>query len=104
MMCRLSPEVKAINRSVIRDHQVWREAPLGRTRFQPARRHKRSTLGSRPAIYRLSLYPLRIAQGLGPHRMPTTPLIAYAHVGKTFDDGRVVAVDDVSLDVAEGEF
>ena len=36
--------------------------------------------------------------------MPTTPLIAYAHVGKTFDDGRVVAVDDVSLDVAEGEF
>ncbi|HEY7843178.1 MAG TPA: ATP-binding cassette domain-containing protein [Bradyrhizobium sp.] len=36
--------------------------------------------------------------------MPTTQLIAYAHVGKTFDDGRVVAVDDVSLDVAEGEF
>src|SRR6266545_7323274 len=36
--------------------------------------------------------------------MPTTPLIAYAHVGKTFDDGRVVAVDDVSLAVAEGEF
>src|SRR5256884_2922008 len=36
--------------------------------------------------------------------MPTTPLIAYAHVGKTFDDGRVVAVDDVSLEVAEGEF
>jgi len=36
--------------------------------------------------------------------MPTTPLIAYAHVGKSFDDGRVVAVDDVSLDVAEGEF
>jgi osmoprotectant transport system ATP-binding protein len=40
--------------------------------------------------------------------MPTTPLIAYAHVGKTFDGRRaaerVVAVDDVSLDVAEGEF
>ena len=36
--------------------------------------------------------------------MPTTPLIAYAHVGKTFDDGRVRAVDDVSLEVAEGEF
>ncbi|MGY3444017.1 MULTISPECIES: ATP-binding cassette domain-containing protein [unclassified Bradyrhizobium] len=35
--------------------------------------------------------------------MPATPLIAYAHVGKSFDDGRVVAVDDVSLDVAEGE-
>ncbi|MGY4472916.1 ATP-binding cassette domain-containing protein [Bradyrhizobium sp. USDA 3364] len=36
--------------------------------------------------------------------MPITPLIAYAHVGKSFDDGRVVAVNDVSLDVAEGEF
>src|SRR6059058_6613039 len=36
--------------------------------------------------------------------MPTTPLIAYAHVGKTFDGGRVVAVDDVTLEVAEGEF
>jgi osmoprotectant transport system ATP-binding protein len=36
--------------------------------------------------------------------MPSPPLIAYAHVGKTFDAGRVVAVDDVSLDVAEGEF
>jgi osmoprotectant transport system ATP-binding protein len=39
--------------------------------------------------------------------MPT-PLIAYAHVGKSFDGGRgagpVVAVDDVSLEVAEGEF
>jgi osmoprotectant transport system ATP-binding protein len=31
-------------------------------------------------------------------------LISYAHVAKTFDGGRVVAVDDVSLDVAEGEF
>src|ERR1700682_3411610 len=34
--------------------------------------------------------------------------IAYAHVGKSFDGGRgaerVLAVDDVSLDVAEGEF
>jgi osmoprotectant transport system ATP-binding protein len=40
--------------------------------------------------------------------MPAPPLIAYARVGKTFDGGRgaarVVAVDDVSLDVAEGEF
>ncbi len=36
--------------------------------------------------------------------MPATPLIAYAHVGKSFDGGRVVAVDDVSLEVAEGEF
>jgi osmoprotectant transport system ATP-binding protein len=34
--------------------------------------------------------------------MPVTPLIAYSNVGKTFD--RVVAVDDVSLDVREGEF
>src|ERR1700680_2412629 len=33
------------------------------------------------------------------------PLIAYAHVGKSFRGGeRVLAVDDVSLDVAEGEF
>jgi osmoprotectant transport system ATP-binding protein len=40
--------------------------------------------------------------------MPTAPLIAYARVGKSFDGGRgagrVVAVDDVSLEVAEGEF
>src|SRR6476660_3429453 len=32
------------------------------------------------------------------------PLIAFAHVGKSFDAGRVKAVDDVSLEVAEGEF
>ena len=36
------------------------------------------------------------------------PLIAFAHVGKSFDGGRgakpVLAVDDVSLEVAEGEF
>src|SRR5579864_6823509 len=36
--------------------------------------------------------------------MPTTPLIAYTHVGKSFDGGRVQAVNDVSLEVAEGEF
>src|SRR6266581_7665043 len=36
--------------------------------------------------------------------MTKAPLISYAHVGKTFDGGRVVAVDDVSLEVAEGEF
>jgi osmoprotectant transport system ATP-binding protein len=39
--------------------------------------------------------------------MPTPPLIAFAHVGKSFGGGRgaksVLAVDDVSLDVAEGE-
>ncbi|HKH00146.1 MAG TPA: ATP-binding cassette domain-containing protein [Bradyrhizobium sp.] len=32
------------------------------------------------------------------------PLIAFAHVGKSFDGGRVRAVDDVTLDVAQGEF
>ncbi|HET6839408.1 MAG TPA: ATP-binding cassette domain-containing protein [Bradyrhizobium sp.] len=36
--------------------------------------------------------------------MPTPPLIAFAHVGKSFDGGRVKAVDDFSLEVAEGEF
>jgi osmoprotectant transport system ATP-binding protein len=36
--------------------------------------------------------------------MPIPPLIAFAHVGKSFDGGRVLAVDDVSLDVAPGEF
>ena len=36
--------------------------------------------------------------------MPTPPLIAFAHVGKSLDGGRVRAVDDVSLEVAEGEF
>jgi osmoprotectant transport system ATP-binding protein len=39
--------------------------------------------------------------------MPTPPLIAFAHVGKSFGGDRgakpVLAVDDVSLDVAEGE-
>src|SRR6201747_1667579 len=32
------------------------------------------------------------------------PLIAFAHVGKSFDGGRVKALEDVSLEVAEGEF
>ncbi len=36
--------------------------------------------------------------------MQPPPLIAFAHVGKSFDGGCVKAVDDVSLDVAEGEF
>jgi osmoprotectant transport system ATP-binding protein len=40
--------------------------------------------------------------------MPDAPLIAYAHVGKSFDGGRgagpVVALDDVSLEVAAGQF
>src|SRR5436305_4827730 len=36
--------------------------------------------------------------------MQNAPLIAFTHVGKSFDEGRVRAVDDVSLDVAEGEF
>src|SRR5690242_10716898 len=34
----------------------------------------------------------------------TPALIAYADVSKTFDGGRVMAVDNVSLAVAEGEF
>jgi len=40
--------------------------------------------------------------------MPDAPLIAYAHVGKSFDGGRgagpVVALNDVSLEVAAGQF
>src|SRR3954471_16815815 len=36
--------------------------------------------------------------------MSDLPLIAYEHVGKSFDRGRVKAVDNVTLDVAEGEF
>ena len=36
--------------------------------------------------------------------MQDAPLIAYAHVGKSFDGGHVMAVDDVSLEVTEGEF
>ncbi|MDB5620146.1 ATP-binding cassette domain-containing protein [Tardiphaga sp.] len=32
------------------------------------------------------------------------PLISFRHVSKSFDGGRVQAVDGVSLDVAEGEF
>jgi len=36
--------------------------------------------------------------------MTVPPLIAFAHVGKSFDGGRVRAVDGVSIEVAEGEF
>jgi len=40
--------------------------------------------------------------------MASAPLIAYAHAGKSFAGGRnaerVTAVDDVSLDIAEGDF
>jgi osmoprotectant transport system ATP-binding protein len=36
--------------------------------------------------------------------MSDAPLIAYQHVGKSFDGGRLKAVDDVSLEIAEGEF
>jgi osmoprotectant transport system ATP-binding protein len=39
--------------------------------------------------------------------MPTPPLIAFTHAGKSFDGARdaerILAVDDVSLEVAEGE-
>jgi osmoprotectant transport system ATP-binding protein len=34
----------------------------------------------------------------------TSPLIAFSHVARSFDGGRVKAVDDVSLDIAAGEF
>src|SRR5580698_9587632 len=43
-------------------------------------------------------------EGKSKDRMPPPPLIAFAHVGKSFDGGRVKAVSDVTLDVAEGEF
>jgi osmoprotectant transport system ATP-binding protein len=36
--------------------------------------------------------------------MPNPAPIVFSHVGKSFDGGRVKAVDDVSLEVAEGEF
>src|SRR3954453_4777058 len=36
--------------------------------------------------------------------MSDIPLIAFAHVDKSFDGGRVQAVDDVSLEVAAGDF
>src|SRR5271169_5892186 len=39
----------------------------------------------------------------GRNRMQSAALIAFTHVGKSFDGGRVKAVDDVSLEVAEGE-
>lgn len=34
----------------------------------------------------------------------TSPAIRYAHVGKSFDGGRVQALRDVSLEIATGEF
>ena len=37
--------------------------------------------------------------------MPSTsPAIRFAHVGKSFDGGRVKALRDVTLDIAQGEF
>jgi len=36
--------------------------------------------------------------------MPTAPIITYSHVAKRFGGGRVMAVDDVSFQVGEGEF
>ena len=36
--------------------------------------------------------------------MQNPPPIVFSHVGKSFDGGRVKAVDDVSLEVAGGEF
>lgn len=34
----------------------------------------------------------------------SSPAIRYVHVGKSFDSGRVQALHDVSLDIAQGEF
>src|ERR1700712_1690770 len=48
-------------------------------------------------------HPPPPGEGKSRDRM-SPPLISYTDVAKTFDGGRVVAVDDVSLDVAEGEF
>jgi osmoprotectant transport system ATP-binding protein len=36
--------------------------------------------------------------------MSDAPLIAWQHVGKSFDGGRITAVDDVTLEVADREF
>ena len=45
---------------------------------------------------------------MGRTEIQNAPLIAYAHVGKSFDGGRgagpVVALDDISLEVGAGEF
>src|SRR5512134_3412060 len=49
----------------------------------------------------MSTLPWRVTRTLD--RMTAT-LIAYTNVGKTFDDGLVIAFDDVLLEVAEGEF
>ena len=41
------------------------------------------------------------------HHRPMTdafPSIAFDHIGKSFERGRVMAIDDVSLNVAAGEF
>src|SRR5258707_13949847 len=50
----------------------------------------------------------RAGQGGADIFMPETPMIAYVDVVKSFDGGngaeRVLAVDDVSLEVAGGEF
>jgi osmoprotectant transport system ATP-binding protein len=44
----------------------------------------------------------RDSQQSEPHLSPSAPIISYRHVAKNF--GSVAAVDDVSLDIAEGEF
>jgi osmoprotectant transport system ATP-binding protein len=54
--------------------------------------------GSSPAWSR------RAAVIITNHMTTAAPLISFADVDKSFDGGRVKAVDNVSLDVAEGEF
>src|SRR4051812_44189839 len=44
----------------------------------------------------------RAVNAVSPSPMPSRPMIGYAHVTKSF--GALKAVDDVSLDIAEGEF
>src|SRR5438270_457822 len=43
----------------------------------------------------------RAVNAVSPSPMPSRPMIGYAHVTKSF--GALKAVDDVSLDIAEGE-
>jgi osmoprotectant transport system ATP-binding protein len=73
----------------------------------------REGLSPHPAAHFIRVDPPPKGEGKGNLALGSTgkqnaPLIAYAHVGKSFDGGRgaerVKAVDDVSLEVVEGEF
>ena len=35
--------------------------------------------------------------------MTSLPLVAFEHVGRDFDGGRVVALNDVNIEIAKGE-